>query len=760
MTKINLYLFMLFISIISSTLTMAQTNSASTMTQTNQASQLNGSSIVGYKSDPMMMPYYTGKIIPTPKHATYKDEYISITNTAIILNDIAKDDIRLKYLLDRITRYNGKYEITEKPTEKHTCIIKINDESIDSPEQEQGYTIKSSDKTISIKGTDFQGLLWAISSLNQMIFIKNGEPVVRSLNVTDWPDSKFRGMLGQADTLGLEWYAYFMVTFKFNVIDFRGRLPNAKTRHILDKKSMDKFKPEQYYAALEKAKNIFAPLQFPWYAGCWETSIDAWKKKDGKLQINCGSEKDFNFFYNTIYEPIAKAGGNISMQFDDSRFPVNPDDIEKFGSAGKADYYWIVKVYNKVKKINPDIKILFCPAFYWGPESESPYPESREDYLKAMGNAPEAIDFYWSGPRVKGTKTTPSDVKWITNLIKRKPVVFQNAVGSPHIFYYHYGTDPVVSLKKWYYDGYFNDIKGYFLNSAIKGNSGVLVSIADWTWNQKAYNPEKVIVEAINKLMGPKAYPEMLKINKSLSFFDKYYSNPVNPNAMKHAKEITAAYKQLKKELIALEKVSLPKPYDYWMGLFSSIAMDFAGNAIPKALKDPNMNKYAKYSEIIRKTAEKEAGFSPKKDILRSALEFTGGKGPQFYSYKQKKKGIDVKKRLCTWIYGKNTINSSLKTKFDIMPFPPSGDYKLIISGLDDDSTNKCPIRIYLNGCTIFNGENPFSNKNWDIKEFNIPAEKLQRNNTLTIYNTAESDSTSSPPFFMLNYAILRDTTK
>jgi hypothetical protein len=292
-------------------------------------------------------------------------------------------------------------------------------------------------------------------------------------------------------------------------------------------------------------------------------------------------------------------------------------------------------------------------------------------------------------------------------------------------------------------------------------NSGVLVSIADWTWNKSSYNPKAVIIEAVKKLRGPDAYSEMVKVNKLLSFFDEYYSDPVNPNAIKNAAEIIETYKQLEEELIALDEATISDKPDYWMGLYAlAVIKDFARKKLPAALKDPSVSKYIEYAEATMEVAKKESALNCETDIFRSAMEFSGGAGPKFYEYKQVKKGIDVKRRFSTWIYGAESIKPSMSTKFEVIPFPPSGDYKLIVSGLDDDSKEKCPIRITLNESLIFEGSNPFSEKDWNIHEFDIPGDRLKRNNILTIENIASSDSISGPPFFMLNYAILRDTTK
>ena len=76
---------------------------------------------------------------------------------------------------------------------------------------------------------------------------------------------------------------------------------------------------------------------------------------------------------------------------------------------------------------------------------------------------------------------------------------------------------------------------------------------------------------------------------------------------------------------------------------------------------------------------------------------------------------------------------------------------------LSADSPEKCPVRIELNGNLIFEGKNPFNRFGWNVRKFKIPAGILKEGaNSLTISNTADSGNVSGPPFFMLNYAVLK----
>jgi hypothetical protein len=103
-----------------------------------------------------------------------------------------------------------------------------------------------------------------------------------------------------------------------------------------------------------------------------------------------------------------------------------------------------------------------------------------------------------------------------------------------------------------------------------------------------------------------------------------------------------------------------------------------------------------------------------------------------------------------------------MKASFTVEPFPPSADYKLIISGANDDSLKPCKIKIAVNSTTVFEGASPFSSQKWSVKEFKVPAAALSqfRNSTLTVSNMEDTDNLSGPPFFLLNYALLRKTAE
>ena len=62
-----------------------------------------------FRNDPLMMPYYTGHILPTPQKVEYRDEFLPLGNVAIVVGkDVVNPDPLVGVLMDRIVRYGGK----------------------------------------------------------------------------------------------------------------------------------------------------------------------------------------------------------------------------------------------------------------------------------------------------------------------------------------------------------------------------------------------------------------------------------------------------------------------------------------------------------------------------------------------------------------------------------------------------------------------------------------------------------------------------
>ncbi len=713
------------------------------------AARAPASSVPNPDHDPDRMPYYTGRIIPTPRKAVYGDEYPALSDASVIPGaGLAADGPYVNVLRRRIEKYGGKLTAVDSVAAASNTLILLGDIAAATalldgnrvPEREQGYLLHTTRhdgrQVIILQGRDRQGLLWAIASFNQLVHVRDGNPVVRAATVVDFPACPNRGFIAGAWPDGADYCVAFKLNkpvFQSALVDHsvRNRSERAKTwRNPLTAKIRDD---------LRRIGETLSPFGIQWYAGINPIVGEA----DNKIRSK--SDGDFRVALDWI-EALAEAGGNLCLKYDDNRFPLSPDDLRDFGTARAADTYFLKRLCQALETRAPRMKILFCPPFYWGPTSSALYSEPRDDYLYALGELPRAVEIFWTGPRVKSGKVTPDMVAWIRNRIQRKPVYWQNGFGNPHMYGYHFMTDPIPVWRDWYYDGFHDGIDTYMPNCMMPGYAAAVVTLADYCWNPKAYDPAQSVEQAVTKLVGADTYPAIVKLNQALSYFDPYELR-VTPGAAKQAAEFERRLDIVNTVWEEVETANLPA-VERWgmMGHHVSQVNRFCA----RLKRTPSLAAYAKQASASQEHAKAEAGFSPNTGQFLSAFDFLGG-------YPAKVYGNRCEKRLATWIYGKRSANPRMRATFRVEPFPASTDYTLIVSAHDDDAEKKCRIRVLVNGTEIFAGENPFVRLGWSRHTFRIPATALtSRSSVLRIENTEDTGRVGGPPFFMLNYAVVR----
>jgi len=698
--------------------------------------------------DPYRMPFYTGTILPTPQQATYRDEFFPLDDAGLLLGPgLASDGPHVRELRERGDRYGGKLRLVDSPSAACSTLVLLGDvpaaeallQSRRAPDREQGYLMLAlSDgqrKTVVLKGRDSLGLLWAIASFSQLVHARSGRPVVRAADVLDWPETPNRGFIAGHWPDGAPGYC---MAFKINKPVFQSALVD---RSITDRKKQGEAWRSPPTEAIRRDLRAYgerlSPLGICWYAGVNPTH--------GPNKIRSGNEEDFQAILAAACA-AEEAGGHLCLKYDDSRFPISADDMRKFGSAREADVYFLLRLDGELRRRHPQARILFCPPFYWGPDSAALYPEPRDDYLFALGKRlPPQIEIFWTGPRVKSGQVTPDMVAWITERIGRKPVYWQNGFGAPHMFLYHYVTDPIRVYQEWFYEGFFHQMDSYMFNCGMPGYAAAAATCADYCWNPKAYDADRSIREAVVKLVGPDTYPALVALNRALSYFDPFGLRRT-PGAAQRLPEMGQKLADVKAVWEEVQRRNKPAVLK-WTSMQRHV--DQVTKFYEQLRRSPNLAAYRQDAAESEKQARQEAGFSEKTGVFLSAYDFTGGCGPKHYA-------IRCERRLATWIYGARSANPAMETGFAVDPFPPSSDYEVVISGQDDDAEARCKIRIWVNQTKIFEGENPFAQQGWSRHTFRIPAACLERQSRLRIENAEATGRASGPPFFMLNYAVVR----
>ncbi|MFW6039237.1 MAG: glycoside hydrolase family 20 zincin-like fold domain-containing protein, partial [bacterium] len=242
------------------------------------------------------MPYYTGQILPTPQEVTYADEFASLDDAALLLGEsIDEDDARVNVLRHRVREMGGSLTLVSSldEGEEYETIIAVGDvpamESTPSvPDRPEGYIIAPQQQdngrtVILLQGHDQQGLLWAVSSFNQLVTRKEQGAVVQLAEVYDYPASTAKR--GYNSSRGwsvgqFEDEAWYVVHFKINAVNER----RFRQRHTPG--YWRSHQPDDVYEAIERAGELLSPLGITWYDGY----RPVWNR-DGEAQFRASSDE-------------------------------------------------------------------------------------------------------------------------------------------------------------------------------------------------------------------------------------------------------------------------------------------------------------------------------------------------------------------------------------------------------------------------------------------------------------------------------------
>ncbi len=676
--------------------------------------------------DYMKLPQYTGgKVFPAAQQAKYSGTFVPVTAAKLVLGrDLKADDVRIKLLKAKFARFGIRID------DSAPFAIRINaDPEPVAPDKPEAYAISVTKDGAAINGRDKLGVTWGVVSLIQLFNLeKAGEPRIQLAEIADFPDTLYRGCLSGANLES----ALFS---KMNVIISENELWLTAPEFGRPRTPLMR----ETCKAMTEAFDAFGMRLY--FGICHYTMYP---------QMPLSSGRTFDFHVKLLSE-IAAGKGHVYFPYDDGRFPLNPADLEKFGSAANMDAKYLTRLYREVKKSHPGFHFIFCPPFYWGPDSDAPYPEPREPYLKSLGEFldPE-IEVFWTGPRVKGYEKTPEQVKWYTDLIKRKPVIFQNGTGKHNLW--SYITDEMPDWKTWHYEGFLDkDLTGFLKNG---GEIPQVNTLADCLWNIKGYDSAASIRAAVAMFYGKEMFDIIDPATKAMTKLDKYPYMEIRPGAAEEADEIA--------RLSAEANAALDKALAYnreaiegWGGHLVGVIRN-SKNLAEKARTAPNLKAtYGRQIDATRAFALKEAGIDEARgDIFKSPVDLIGGELME-YEWRM------IPNRFASCIRGKASGISTLTTTFECDPFPASGPYLLFLSGLDDDKEKGVTLRISVNGKAIFEGASTFERFAWSMQKFTIPFDALKRGNTLVIEILDEGlNIRSGPPFFMVNYVVLKKSAQ
>ncbi|NLB54302.1 MAG: hypothetical protein GX811_00780, partial [Lentisphaerae bacterium] len=554
---------------------------------------------------------------------------------------------------------------------------------------------------------------------------------VRNCKVRDWPATPLRGHSGYGDDL-VEFGLFNKLNFFFN-----------QTYCFTDASLPDL---DLIYENLKYMGKPFADFGLEFYVADRTPMFP-------KLCLT--SDRTFQYH---LKRHLKLAGDriNISMILDDSRYPLNEIDAEVDGGKGwRIDNQYVQKLYSAVKEKYPDVKMVFCPTYYWGPHWKDSYADSRAEYFKGMKTYldPE-IKVFWSGNQVRGYYKTEAQVQWFKDSAGRKPMVWQNGMG-PHIRM-NYGCE-LIDWTAWHYEGFFeNDCVGYMANATFPACGFALAHMAEALWKPEYYrasdeNKEDVLKRASDQLCGKGIYYLLRPGTKALSYTDRYlWGNGMTLNPLLFEESVDELNELYETAKTAMEKAVAINPaarkYSNHYGMPLDKLMQLVDQYDdPRSYYDLPEFKQAHGANF--KLAETEAKFNVMNDIFGNAFDFQIGKP------------VIVDKRCAVQYFPKSPSRKGI-WKFETSDIPES--YELKICGRLGQEGDEVPtVLIKFNNNKLYEGPAKFTADTWSFMNFKISWEDVEgKDNQISIENISARPKWSKPLTYYINYAVLKTSGK
>lgn len=346
------------------------------------------------------------------------------------------------------------------------------------PNRTEGYYLSVDSKGVTIAGHDERGLFYGLQTLRQML--ADGRLTLGS--VTDYPDVPYRGVV--EGFYGTPW----SYEDRLSQLDFYGR--NKLNVYIYGPKD------DPYHSVpnwrkpypTDEAKQIQSLVRRAHDNGV----IFYWAIHPGQdIKWNDEDRDTLIKKFEAMYELGVRG------------FAVFFDDIS--GEGTKADKQaellnYIDEHFVKPKKdVAP---LIMCPTEY-----NKSWSNIAKGYLPTLGDKlNKGIEIMWTGNRVVATLDKP-DVEWINQHIKRKAYVWFN-----------FPVSDFVRNRLLLGETYGNSLEiadmlsGFLSNPMEHAESSkiALYSVADYTWNMKAYDTRSSWLRAMPEVL-PEA-PEALRI--------------------------------------------------------------------------------------------------------------------------------------------------------------------------------------------------------------------------------------------------------
>lgn len=352
------------------------------------------------------------------------------------------------------------------------------------PNKPQAYYLSVSERGVTVAGYDERGLFYGLQTLRLML--RDGKLAVGE--VKDYPDVAYRGVV--EGFYGTPW----SYEDRLRQLDFYGR--NKLNVYI------------------------YGPKDDPYHSvPNWRKPYPEQEAKQIKSLVDKANDNGVIFYW------AIHPGQDIKWNDEDRQnlirkfeamyqlgvrgFAVFFDDI--WGEGTKADKQAELLNYidNNFVKVKKDVApLIMCPTEY-----NKAWSNIEKGYLPTLGDKlNKGIEIMWTGNSVVAC-LDKTDMQWINQHIKRKAYVWFNFPVSDFVRDHlllgrTYGNSLEIA----------EDVSGFLSNPMEHAESSkiALYSVADYTWNMKAYNSKASWLRAMEEIF-PEAPDALLTFAKHSS---------------------------------------------------------------------------------------------------------------------------------------------------------------------------------------------------------------------------------------------------
>lgn len=240
------------------------------------------------------------------------------------------------------------------------------------------------------------------------------------------------------------------------------------------------------------------------------------------------SKDDLNLLLKKLRSVIEMGAQWVGIMLDDIVTELHfEEDKKKFSSLGKAHAYFVNTVLDEISREKEGIRISFCPTYY--ANDYLGRKAQKNEYLFDIGSEMDKeIDVIWTGRYVVSPKITEDDAVIFENVVKRKPLLWDNYPVNDYFRSNEKQTG--LRLNIGAFEGrsprILEYISGYLSNpmNECEASKFPLLTLKDMLDDPNRYSPLDSLSRAIERLSSSLEVQRELKL-----LFQVAKASPMNP---------------------------------------------------------------------------------------------------------------------------------------------------------------------------------------------------------------------------------------